>query len=687
MGVDIPDLDDRDFEAFVEDARSRIPVHSETWTDHNAHDPGITFLELFAWIAETDDYRLDRLTDEHVEQYLSLVDVHPHPPRRATARLALSVPPGLDGAVVRDREPLRAEVSPSSVERFRARGRTELASGTVDAVVSVHRGGRSDVTVANDAAEMSFRAFGDDPAADDALYLGFASDPFAAVSRLDLDVEFDDTDLPDPATHGDEVGRFDPSHRVVWEYYLTPADPENRDGEWFDDGRWHAFADTVSADAVHDGTRQLYEGGRVSLPNPPNWPTAPAAFFGSDEAHYWIRGRLAQREPPAPSPACDAPARAPEPPQVHYEIPPRLSAVRTNVVEVEHASLATSVDCDALDHPETVTLERHAGPKTTARPDQRFHFDRAPVQSATISVGGDPWDEVPDFAGSGPDDRHYVLDRAEGVVRFGDGVQGTIPDPDQKVVATDCDFGGGDAGNVPASTEWRFECGPLENEVAIDPLGGASGGADAESVDSALARAMESQETPFRTVTQSDYSYVATHTPGLRFGRASVLTGGADRDPEDPIRVVVVPYSPPDVRPYPSAGFLDAVDCHLKRHALLTDHVTAVAPTYVGVDVEADVRIVEGTLPDARREACERAIREFLDPLRGFEGDGWPFGRPVYVSELYELLEETEGVDTVVDVDVTTEDGADSEADTALPALEAVTVRILEEPEDCGREF
>lgn len=687
MGVDVPDLDDREFEAFLEDARSRIPVHSESWTDHNAHDPGITFLELFAWIAETDDYRLDRLTDEHVEQYLRLVDVHPFPPRRATARLLVSVPEELDGAVVRDREPLRAEVSPSSTERFRARGRTELTSATVDAVVSVHRGGRSDATVANDSAEMSFRAFGDDPAAGDALYLGFRADPFAAVSRLNLDVEYDDADLPDPATHGDEVGRFEPSHRVVWEYYVTPADPGDRDGHWFDDGRWRSFADAVSEAAVHDGTGQCYESGRVSLPAPPDWPSAPAAFFGSEDSHYWIRGRLARRAPPAPSPACDAPERAPEPPVVHYEIPPQLSAVRTNVVEVEHASMATSVDCERLDQPDSVTLDRHNGATTTARPGQRFHFDRVPVQSATIAVGDTPWDEVPDFAGSGPDDRHYVLDRSDGVVRFGDGVQGTVPDPGQDVVATDCEFGGGDAGNVPASTEWRFECGPLENEVDIDPLGGASGGADAEPVESALARAKESRETPFRTVTQSDYSHVATHTPGLRFGRATVLTGGPDRDPADPIRVVVVPFSPPDVRPYPSAGFLDAVDCHLERHALLTDDVTAVAPTYAGVEVEADVRVVEGTLPAARRRACESAIREFLDPLRGFEGDGWPFGRPVYVSEIYELLEATDGVDVVVDVSVDTEDGADSERDTALPALESVAVRILDEPEDCGREF
>ena len=39
MGVEMPDLDDRSYEELLADARKRIPVHAEQWTDHNAHDP------------------------------------------------------------------------------------------------------------------------------------------------------------------------------------------------------------------------------------------------------------------------------------------------------------------------------------------------------------------------------------------------------------------------------------------------------------------------------------------------------------------------------------------------------------------------------------------------------------------------------------------------------------------------
>lgn len=685
MGLEVPDLDDREFEAFLEDARKRIPVHDETWTDHNDHDPGITFLELFAWIAETDDYRLDRLTDDHAAQFLRLVGVGPRAPQRSRTRLQVSLPDGLDSATVRDGEPLVARAGPESVESFRASGETVLTGATVDAVVSVRGDGRSDATAANATEGMYYRAFGDAPAAGDALYLGFRTDPFATATRLDLDVAYHDADLPDRASHGDESVTFEPSHRVVWEYYVPADHAEQPYALWYDDERWTAFGSAPSGPSVVDGTTHLYGSGTVSLPAPTDWLDEPGVILGADQPHYWVRCRLARRDPPDPSPACDAPAAPADPPGVHYEVPPQLAAVRTNVVTAAHAgSRPDHVADDCATSAADVALERRSGPETTARPDQQFHFERAPVQSATVTVGGTAWQEVPSFADSGPDDRHYVLDRGAGTVRFGDGVQGTVPGPGQSVVAADPVFGGGTDGNVPDSAEWTFDCDRLAG-ADISSLGAARGGVGAESVDAALGRARERRRTPFRAVTRSDYSYLATHTPGLRFGRAAVLT---ETEGRGQIRVVVLPYSPPDVVPVPSEGYLDAVDCHLRRHALLTDDVTAVAPTYVDVSVRAEIRVADGAVPARRQQAGEQAVREFLDPLRGFEGDGWPFGRPVYHSELYELLEETAGIETVVDVDVTTAGAVDLETSAdALPALEDVDVQVLAEPDDCGRGF
>ncbi|HEX8852991.1 MAG TPA: hypothetical protein VF754_05865, partial [Pyrinomonadaceae bacterium] len=47
-------------------------------------------------------------------------------------------------------------------------------------------------------------------------------------------------------------------------------------------------------------------------------------------------------------------------------------------------------------------------------------------------------------------------------------------------------------------------------------------------------------------------------------------------------------------------------------------------------------------------ELAAEALREFFDPLKGGpQRRGWPFGRSIYVSEIYALLDAVEGVDYV----------------------------------------
>jgi hypothetical protein len=71
-------LDDKKFEELVKEAVSRIPVYAPEWTDHNLHDPGITFIELFAWLAEMQIYRLNMISDKSYRKFLTLVGIHDH---------------------------------------------------------------------------------------------------------------------------------------------------------------------------------------------------------------------------------------------------------------------------------------------------------------------------------------------------------------------------------------------------------------------------------------------------------------------------------------------------------------------------------------------------------------------------------------------------------------------------------
>ena len=74
MPLTLPDLDDRGFDDLVAEALALIPSLAPAWTDHNPTDPGITLVELFAYLSEALIYRLNRVTDANTLAFLKLLN-------------------------------------------------------------------------------------------------------------------------------------------------------------------------------------------------------------------------------------------------------------------------------------------------------------------------------------------------------------------------------------------------------------------------------------------------------------------------------------------------------------------------------------------------------------------------------------------------------------------------------------
>ena len=70
MALQAPRLDDRAFNDLVAEARAKIPLYCPEWTDHNLSDPGITILELFAWMSDIILYRLNRVPDKNFIRFI-----------------------------------------------------------------------------------------------------------------------------------------------------------------------------------------------------------------------------------------------------------------------------------------------------------------------------------------------------------------------------------------------------------------------------------------------------------------------------------------------------------------------------------------------------------------------------------------------------------------------------------------
>ena len=189
MALPAPNLDDRTFQDLVDDAKRLVQQRCPEWTDHNVSDPGVTLIELFAWMTEQVIYRLNQVPDRLYLKFLELIGVQPEPPRPARADVTfwlsaaqpvpLEVPEGTVVATLR--------TGPEAPVAFTVTRAVTIAPCALARVV-LSRGGRTDV---DEAAELDrgepLAVFSDVPAVDDSLVLELT----AAVPSCAVTLRFD----------------------------------------------------------------------------------------------------------------------------------------------------------------------------------------------------------------------------------------------------------------------------------------------------------------------------------------------------------------------------------------------------------------------------------------------------------------------------------------------------------------
>ena len=95
-----PNLDDRTFEDIVDEAIRLIPQYCPEWTNFNKSDPGITLIELFAWMSEMIIYRLNKVPEKNYLAFLDLMGIQRQPPQPSRTVLTFAVNDRSDMAVV-----------------------------------------------------------------------------------------------------------------------------------------------------------------------------------------------------------------------------------------------------------------------------------------------------------------------------------------------------------------------------------------------------------------------------------------------------------------------------------------------------------------------------------------------------------------------------------------------------------
>jgi hypothetical protein len=278
--------------------------------------------------------------------------------------------------------------------------------------------------------------------------------------------------------------------------------------------------------------------------------------------------------------------------------------------------------------------------------DLRTVKDRATGKVREVWVR---WQERPHLLFSAPEDRHYVIERSQGQVRFGDGQRGRIPTTGvNNILARSYRAGGGVAGNVPAGAVNQLLSGVLAQGVSNPRPAG--GGAEAETQAAVQRRGPQSLRHRKQALTLSDYEWLAREaSPAVAVARALPVTHPDGRPMPGWVRLVILPQSA-EARPLPSFELRQQVLAFLKQRipASMGGQISIAGPDYLSVGVEAVIAPRSAGQAGVVLAAARQALLAFLHPLSGGpEGEGWPFGRDVFLSDVAAVLEAVPGVDYV----------------------------------------
>ncbi len=632
MSLQTPNLDDRKFQDIVSEARSKIPLYCPNWTDYNLSDPGITIIELFAWMVDMLLYRLNRVPEKNYIKFMDMIGIRLEPPNPAKVNVTfrLSTP-----------QPEQVTI-PQGTEIATVRTETQDAiSFTTDYDFSIVLPGLSYALTAVDDKytdilsplnnpDRTVSVFQEVPQENDALYLGYAED--LASHTLLLSVQ--------STLEGIGVNPQDPPWS--WEYW---------DGDY---EKWSPML------LEEDTTGGLNANGQIIV----HIPGSSAMRDVNGMFACWIRCRAIQ----------------PRSGQSGYSSSPKVRSI-----------VSESIGCTVPASQSFKTTNELLG-RSTGKPGQEFQLHNVPVltleHGETIEVETEnegefeTWQLVTDFADSGPDDRHFSIDNITGEINFGPSMKqpageerqyGKIPPVDRLIRFSSYRSGGGIIGNVGEGTIKVLKSS-IPYIDSVRNFDRARDGTDAETLEMAKLKVPHVLKANTRAVTREDFEYLALQA-SPKVARAKGISPGDSTDNNlspGTMRVLLVPtvaecerYIPVEQLEMPRK-VIEEVRDYLDERRLLGTRLELGEPEYLYVSVEAHVRIRRGYQKQAA-EDIEKKLYQYINPIcGGANGTGWPFGRGLIPSEIHACLQNIQNVDYIEEVKIYPVDPSTGEKQDAV---------------------
>ena len=712
--LQLPTIDDRSYRQILDEALARIPVHNPEWRNFNDSDPGITLVQLFAFMTESLLYRANRIPERNRLKFLQLLGIPLQPAAAAQGIVSFSNPRGPSQAFTLEED--------LEVQAGRLPFRTQNGLDVLPLEARVYY--KSPLPQERKAeVEALYRQLYASFESQDAQLAFYEARPLQAPSS---GAAFPSLNLADQGQVLDGA---------LWVALLI------RNGDSLRQARSAAGGKTITLGVLP----ALGEASRILQPGGPDPASAQASLTFEIPIPESLPQQASQRVPRyLPLPARFSGDLLAEPGVVELQLPEQgqlglwpnlepleqgsgdfppsledtdlesriLTWVRIRLAERQGASAQqlrgrlSWVGINAAQVTQRARVLSENLGRASGAPDQEVSLANTPVISDSVQllVNGEVWQRVEDLTAAASEvpvgsprllpgaaplesepqpSRVYSLDRDSGTIRFGNGLHGARP-PAGALMQASYDYGGGRQGNVGIGAINKSAALPSGLRVA-NPIP-CFGGAEQESVAEAERRIPQFLRHRGRLVSAADFKEIALSTPGVDMGRVEVLPlfhpGNPDGLSQGVVTVMVIPRF--DVRrpaaPQPDQLFLDTVCEYLAPRRLITTEIHLRGPEYVPLLVSVGFEAVAGQDVAPVRQAVEEAIRQFLSPLTGGRQEsGWPLEKPVERLELWAVAARVDGVAQVNDLLLGDRDGAASDrielTGLEVPRLEGISVQ------------
>lgn len=568
MSVLAPDLFDRRFDDLLEIGRSQLPGLAPDWTDYNLHDPGITLLELLAWVAEAQMYSLSRMRRDERAAYAVLAGLAPRGPRAASGVLwpaprAAGYPSqaSAQSMVIPAGALVRPEHVPTPAYRT-VRKQLWLGADLTGVRSRDARGRATDHTSTNERGSVAFLPFGALAGPRDVLEL-------TLLCRSE-------TGLLPPRRNDAEGACI--SIGVRADSQARPAsgvDPDRQPSCQALEVVMRTGGQRYPLQVIEDSSHGFMRSGALSL-------ALPALPDAKGELVIEIR----------------APRGFPR--------PPRVLAIAFNAIAVRQGRLIESEVHLASTLPDQcLPLQER---------DLEFGDEARGLRVESIETGARHiWRQVSDLSTSGPSDRDYTLDTVRGMIRFGNGINGRIAQPGAQILLSYavCD---GAAGNSPRNQRWIVQGFSGVYGTNPDAFVAGSDGSDlAGQRREARRRAREDHAL----VTASDLEAAALALPDLEVAQALALAPIQGAPATGEMQLIALRLRHPALEPSAAPGqgpetarWLAEVKRQLAPRLPMGLRLMVRGPRYVGFHIRAELQATERADPAAVAAAVRHLLIE-----------------------------------------------------------------------------